>query len=237
MEISSSAIPKNKLAAVLVLLYEQAGELHVVLTTRSKSLRTHAGQTACPGGRLEDSDEDLIATAYREANEEVSLPFPAPPNIPIYTVTTLEPFISLHRLVVTPVVALLLQPEKVLPFLKAQDCEVAAIFDHPLRAIQDPDGYFGLVGSEGDRRRETLSKKGTEDWIYDTEFHNTTDSIVPFLSNTEYRMHRFRSRGSPVKGLTSDILIKTAEIAFGESMAYDRYAATQIGASVVFWAQ
>src|ERR1700689_4651129 len=36
----------SKLAAVLVLLYECAGELRVLLTTRSKTLRSHPGQTA-----------------------------------------------------------------------------------------------------------------------------------------------------------------------------------------------
>jgi peroxisomal coenzyme A diphosphatase NUDT7 len=55
--------PGAKLAAVLVLLYEQAGQLRVLLTTRSKSLRTHAGQTALPGGKKDATDDDLIQTA------------------------------------------------------------------------------------------------------------------------------------------------------------------------------
>jgi hypothetical protein len=55
--------PRSKLAAVLVLLYEQAGELRVLLTTRSKALRTHAGQTALPGGKVDDEDESFVETA------------------------------------------------------------------------------------------------------------------------------------------------------------------------------
>jgi len=39
-----SNLPSSKLAAVLVILYENAGELRVVLTTRSKLLRSHPGQ-------------------------------------------------------------------------------------------------------------------------------------------------------------------------------------------------
>lgn len=53
-----SSEPGGKLAAVLVLLYEKDGELRVLLTTRSKKLRTHAGQTALPGGRVDEEDGD-----------------------------------------------------------------------------------------------------------------------------------------------------------------------------------
>ncbi|KAJ3480527.1 hypothetical protein NLJ89_g12274 [Agrocybe chaxingu] len=48
------------------------------------------------------------------------------------------------------------------------------------------------------------------------------------LGGTTYRMHRFRSSASPVKGLTSDILIKTAEIAYGRPPNYERYAPGQL---------
>jgi 8-oxo-dGTP pyrophosphatase MutT (NUDIX family) len=52
---------------VLVLLYEQAGELRVLLTTRSKSLRAHPGQTALPGGKADEGDESLVWTAVSDA--------------------------------------------------------------------------------------------------------------------------------------------------------------------------
>jgi peroxisomal coenzyme A diphosphatase NUDT7 len=51
------------LAAVLVLLYEQAGVLRVLLTTRSKLLRAHPGQTALPGGKVDEKDRDFVETA------------------------------------------------------------------------------------------------------------------------------------------------------------------------------
>ncbi|KAJ7668036.1 NUDIX hydrolase domain-like protein, partial [Mycena rosella] len=208
-----SAFPKSKLAAVLVLLYEEVGELRVLLTTRSKALRTHAGQTALPGGRADESDADLVQTAYREAYEEVGLPLDSPE---IHTLATLQPFISLHRLVVTPVIALLTDAS-IISTLKAAEDEVSHIFSHPLEAILDP-----IIA-----RKEPLVSPGTEDWIYDTEFHSTTDSVVAILGNAMYRMHRFRSTGSPIKGLTADILIHIAEIAFGRSTDYDRWAVGQ----------
>jgi peroxisomal coenzyme A diphosphatase NUDT7 len=49
---------------VLVLLYERAGgELRVLLTTRSKELRSHPGQTALPGGKMDKMDAGVVETA------------------------------------------------------------------------------------------------------------------------------------------------------------------------------
>ena len=63
--VGSSFQPQSKLAAVLVLLYEQNNELRVLLTTRSKHLRTHPGQTALPGGKRDLLDKDLTMTAVQ----------------------------------------------------------------------------------------------------------------------------------------------------------------------------
>lgn len=61
--VCRSSYPTSKLAAVLILLYEKSGQIRVLLTTRAKSLRSHPGQTALPGGKYDSSDADLIATA------------------------------------------------------------------------------------------------------------------------------------------------------------------------------
>lgn len=59
-------------SAVLVALFEEAGETHVILTRRSFEMRAHRGEIALPGGRS-DAGEDPIETALREAHEEVGL--------------------------------------------------------------------------------------------------------------------------------------------------------------------
>ena len=61
-------------AAVLVPLYEDEGELHLVFTRRRHDLRRHAGEISFPGGRQDTPDEDLVVTALREAEEEIGLP-------------------------------------------------------------------------------------------------------------------------------------------------------------------
>ena len=55
----------HRRAAVLVLLLEREGDLRVLLTTRSKNLRSHPGQTALLGGKYEETDGSLVYTTVR----------------------------------------------------------------------------------------------------------------------------------------------------------------------------
>ncbi|KAI0315561.1 NUDIX hydrolase domain-like protein [Amylostereum chailletii] len=207
-----SFYPLNKRAAVLVLLYERAGELRVLLTTRSKTLRAHPGQTALPGGKVDEADEDVIETACREAHEEVGLPLHSPH---VHHVCILRPFLSAYKLLVTPVVTVL-DDLAVLDGLKASEGEVEHIFDHPLEALLDPTIAL----------KEPLVLIGSEHWPYDVELHSTTDVSVNWLG--PYRMHRFRSSASPIKGLTSDILTTVATVAYDRQPSYDRWGPAQL---------
>ncbi|KAF7773689.1 hypothetical protein Agabi119p4_5856 [Agaricus bisporus var. burnettii] len=201
--------PRSRLAAVLVLLYEEEGALRVLLTTRSKALRTHAGQTALPGGRVDEGDKTFVETALREAYEEVQLPLG---SLDIHVLGVHEPFLSLHKLLVTPVFALLTRSD-LLGELKPSEEEVSKIFSHPLEAVLDP---------QLSEHEANLAALGSEDWPYATTYYNTSDTQVVMLGNTTYRMHRFRTSASPIKGLTSDILIKAAQIAYGREAVYER---------------
>lgn len=209
-----TSFPRSRLAAVLVLLYEDQGKLRVLLTTRSKALRTHAGQTALPGGRVDETDKNFVETAFREAFEEVQLPN----SSDVHLIGLYEPFLSLHKLLVTPVYALLTRKE-LLGELKASESEVSEIFTHPLEALLEP---------QLSRHEPSLATIGGENWPYNSTYYNTSDSIVAVLGNTAYRMHRFRTSASPIKGLTSDILIKTAEAAYDQPTVYERFAPGQI---------
>jgi 8-oxo-dGTP pyrophosphatase MutT (NUDIX family) len=59
-------------SAVLVPVFEEAGEAWLVLTRRAQHLRLHRGEVAFPGGRR-DPGEALVDTAKREALEEIGL--------------------------------------------------------------------------------------------------------------------------------------------------------------------
>jgi 8-oxo-dGTP pyrophosphatase MutT (NUDIX family) len=60
-------------AAVIVMLRDRDGELVVPMIVRGDDAPVHSGQTALPGGRWEPRDASLIATAVREAEEEVGV--------------------------------------------------------------------------------------------------------------------------------------------------------------------
>ena len=60
-------------AAVLVPLFGFPGRPGLVFTERRADLRRHAGEISFPGGRRDHPGEDLVATALREAEEEIGL--------------------------------------------------------------------------------------------------------------------------------------------------------------------
>jgi 8-oxo-dGTP pyrophosphatase MutT (NUDIX family) len=64
--------PVTQRSAVLVGLFEEDGDTHVILTRRSFSMRTHRGEVSFPGGRSHDG-ETPTQTALREAHEEIGL--------------------------------------------------------------------------------------------------------------------------------------------------------------------
>ena len=65
---------KRQEAAVLIPIIDRADGPTVLLTVRSSDLASHAGQISFPGGRVDPGDADRMATALREAEEEVGIP-------------------------------------------------------------------------------------------------------------------------------------------------------------------
>lgn len=98
-------------AAVLVPLYEHDGHVHVVLTRRSESMPTHAGQISFPGGARDDTDDDLLATAIRESEEEIGLPAEA--IAPLGLLGTMPTYAN--EFIVSAYVASITRPEAWIP--------------------------------------------------------------------------------------------------------------------------
>jgi len=114
-------------AAVLVAITNRS-EPGVILTVRREHLRTHAGQIAFPGGRV-DPGEDAVAAALREAREEILLD----PAL-VEVIGTTDPYRTVTSYLVTPVIAAI-PPD--LP-LQPHEHEVAAWFEAPLAFLLDP---------------------------------------------------------------------------------------------------
>lgn len=125
----------GKFAAVLVPLFEDpvTGEVHVVLNQRSSKLKTHSGEVCLPGGKRDAADADDIATALREAQEELGIDPAA-----VTVLGCLPPFLSKHLLSVTPVVGIIPPQLRFSP----NPTEVAAVFTAPLhRFLEAGPGY------------------------------------------------------------------------------------------------
>ena len=111
-------------AGVLVLLHPgHDGDARVVLTERVTRDGHHSGEVSFPGGKAEPDDADLVATALREAAEEVALDAVA---AGVRVVGLLERFwIPVSDYDVTPVVAVAARR----PILVAAPDEVARIVE------------------------------------------------------------------------------------------------------------
>jgi 8-oxo-dGTP pyrophosphatase MutT (NUDIX family) len=114
-------------AAVLIAVTDRP-EPGVILTVRRENLRTHAGQVAFPGGRI-DPGEDAIRAALREAHEEILLD-PAAVDV----VGAIEPYRTVTNYLVTPVLGVI-PPD--LP-LEPHEVEVGDWFEAPLAHLLDP---------------------------------------------------------------------------------------------------
>jgi 8-oxo-dGTP pyrophosphatase MutT (NUDIX family) len=86
-------------ASVLIPMVVHADAVCVLLTQRTAHLHDHAGQISFPGGRVEEGDADAIATALREAHEEIGLQPDIVDVIARLTAPLLRPFRKMIPLV------------------------------------------------------------------------------------------------------------------------------------------
>jgi 8-oxo-dGTP pyrophosphatase MutT (NUDIX family) len=115
--------PSLTRAGVLIPLFEQEGNLHVILTQRTEEVEHHKGQISFPGGVMDAQDETIIDTALREAEEEIGL---APSSVQILGI--LSDLSTPSGFCITPVVGVL----SCLPTFCLNANEVAEILTVPL---------------------------------------------------------------------------------------------------------
>jgi len=114
-------------AAVLVAITDRP-DPGLILTVRRDDLRTHAGQVAFPGGRI-DRGETPCQAALREAHEELDL---LPADVTV--LGEADPYRTVTGYQVTPVVGLV-PPDLT---LTPNPAEVAGWFEAPLDFVLDP---------------------------------------------------------------------------------------------------
>jgi len=115
-------------AAVLVAITARA-EPGVLLTVRREHLRTHAGQVAFPGGRIDPEDPGPAAAALREAEEEIGLPRSA-----VSLWGAADPYRTVTGYTVLPILGEVAPDLPLVP----HEGEVADVFEAPLAFLLDP---------------------------------------------------------------------------------------------------
>lgn len=123
---------KLRAAAVLIPVVDRQSGASIVLTKRSSRLQHHPGQVAFPGGKVDANDDDSVAAALREAEEEIGLPRAA-----VDVLGALPPHETVTGFQVTPVLSLI-QPGFVpVP----EEGEVAEVFEVPFQHVMNCSNY------------------------------------------------------------------------------------------------
>lgn len=138
--------PPPRESAVLAVLYPKGLEAHVLLMLRPVYDGVHSGQVAFPGGRREEVDVDLSATALREFREETGAGTDG-----IQVLGPLSPvYIPPSRSLVTPFVAHTTELGPVAPDAR----EVAALIEAPISLLLRSD-----ILKRGDRFVQVMGRR------------------------------------------------------------------------------
>jgi 8-oxo-dGTP pyrophosphatase MutT (NUDIX family) len=115
-------------AGVLIPLFEQNGELHIVLTQRTNEVKHHKGQISFPGGVKDEMDTSIFETALREAEEEIGLSKEF-----VEVLGILSDFQTPSGFRITPIIAFLSS----VPSFSLNAAEVTEVFHVPLSFFLD----------------------------------------------------------------------------------------------------
>lgn len=120
----------------------------VLLTLRTMHLSTHSGQIAFPGGKAEEADTDVSATALRETQEEIGLD-----SALVQILGVLPHYVTGSAFIITPVVGLVQTGFTLNP----NHHEVADVFEVPLEFLMNPAHHQRHVFEWEGVRREWFS--------------------------------------------------------------------------------
>lgn len=144
-------------AAVLIALVERTEGFSVLYTERARHLRSHSGQMAFPGGKIDPEDASVAAAALREAEEEVALC-----QADAEVIGYLPSYYTGTNYLITPVVAVV-RPSG--PFAP-NPLEVASLFEVPLSLLCRPESYgtFRIRRQEEEHATWQIVYEGRSIW-------------------------------------------------------------------------
>lgn len=161
-------------AVLIPLLCEPGQPVRVLLTVRAGGLRRNPSEVSFPGGKAEPEDASLIATALREAHEEVGL---RPEDV--VSMTALPPYLTNSGFTITPVVGVVSGPVH----LHIEADEVQSLIQLPLADLLDESRYT---------RREVHSEQGTRSWYsLSWEFEGRSHEIWGITAGIARNLRRF----------------------------------------------
>jgi len=155
--------PETRISAVLACLFEEDGDIHLVLTRRASHLRHHRHEVSLPGGRCE-LGESPLETALREAHEEIGLdPSSVTPLgflSPIYTLASSS--------AIWPVVGVV--PER--PEFRVDSSEVDRVFSVSLTHLLQLENF------REQRWWRQTSRRTESDGAFRVHFYRVPDDLV-----------------------------------------------------------
>jgi len=126
---TEGSIPVRPAAVLVLVAPDAAGAARIVLIERTSYDGHHSGEISFPGGSAEPGDADLVATALREAGEEIGLD---PDEIGLRVIGQLEPFwIPVSNFRVNPIVAVADRLQPWIPDAR----EVKRVIEAPISAF------------------------------------------------------------------------------------------------------
>jgi 8-oxo-dGTP pyrophosphatase MutT (NUDIX family) len=126
-ELEETPFPKAGVLIALKNYGDYKKDPHIIFTKRSSKLSSHPGEVSFPGGKFEKEDTNLLATAVRESEEEVSIK-----NANLKHLGKLPYLISKHNIEVHPFVALLKEEQELIA-----NEEIDSIFSVPVSYLKD----------------------------------------------------------------------------------------------------
>ncbi|MDX5595353.1 CoA pyrophosphatase [Pseudovibrio sp. SPO723] len=173
-DFAYSADQERKLrdAAVLILAVNHGPDARIVLTQRTAHLRSHAGQIALPGGKIDKEDNGPIAAALREAQEEVGLD-PACVN----TIGPMGTYMTGSGYKVVPILATASTELKLTP----NPDEVEDVFEVPLSFLMNPQNHLTHSREFAGKQRFFYAMPYEDRYIW-----GVTAGILRCLYNTVY---------------------------------------------------